>query len=189
MSNKQDREIKELKSCVQDPRTVREFWRSVGQKIAMRPAVRLPVSLTKDGEETLQSLIEGYSYATLADDLRKANDPSCTEPTELELMLQCQMVKARFDTSAATFIRDTIGAKPVDESKVEASVNPYESLSDEELQLLAEHRAALKNSTTALPVAVPFDTLLDMHERGLKEVPKNVDTTNTTTNTIASDNT
>ena len=53
------------------------------------------------------------------------------------------MVKARFDTQAAIFVRDTLGAKPVDESKMDAtlSANQYEQLTDEELELLAAHRA------------------------------------------------
>ena len=63
------------------------------------------------------------------------------------MILQCQIVKARCDTSAATFVRDTLGAKPVDESKIDASVtNPYESLSDEELEALAKMRAAKEDA-------------------------------------------
>lgn len=51
------------------------------------------------------------------------------------------MIRARFDTSAATFVRDTLGAKPVDESKMDMDVhNPYENLSDEELELLDNYR-------------------------------------------------
>ena len=57
------------------------------------------------------------------------------------MILQCQIVKARYDTAAATFVRDTLGAKPVDETKLDASVNnPYEQLSDEELELIAKVR-------------------------------------------------
>ena len=63
------------------------------------------------------------------------------------MMLHCQIVKARYDTAAATFVRDTLGAKPVDESKIDAQVNnPYESLSDEELELIAAARAAKLNA-------------------------------------------
>ena len=51
------------------------------------------------------------------------------------------MIKARTDTSAAVFIRDTLGAKPIDESKIDATVtNPYQELSDEELELIADSR-------------------------------------------------
>ena len=65
------------------------------------------------------------------------------------------MVKARTDTSAAVFIRDTLGAKPVDESKVDAQLsNPYEQLTDEELEMLRAARekkmleAAASENTT-----------------------------------------
>ena len=57
------------------------------------------------------------------------------------MILSCQAVKARYDTSAATFIRDTLGAKPIDETKLDAQVNnPYESLTDEELMMLQTMR-------------------------------------------------
>ena len=57
------------------------------------------------------------------------------------MILACQMIKARTDTAAATFIRDTLGAKPVDESKIEQrNINTYETLTDEELELLQQHR-------------------------------------------------
>ena len=59
------------------------------------------------------------------------------------MIMMCQMLRARYDTSAATFVRDTLGAKPVDESKQELSMsNPFEQLSDEELKLIAKHREA-----------------------------------------------
>ena len=145
--------VKEIRNLVDDPATQREFWRSVGQAIARRPAVRMPTTLDKNGEETINSIIENYSYAKLAKDVSIVTDDKNTEPTELELLLQCQMVRARFDTAAATFIRDTLGAKPVDESKVDATLsNPYEELSDEELALLAEHRA---QEQAAADAAVP----------------------------------
>ena len=68
------------------------------------------------------------------------------------------MVKARTDTSAAVFIRDTLGAKPIDESKVDAQLsNPYEQLTDEELEALQAMRekkaleAANKELSEPLP--------------------------------------
>ena len=61
------------------------------------------------------------------------------------MILHCQMIKARTDTAAATFIRDTLGAKPVDESQIDANVNnPYENLTDEELEMLANFRKTKK---------------------------------------------
>lgn len=140
MSNKQDREDKEIQNLLKDPRYVRQMFQSIGRAIAQRPA-STPICITdKDGNETNNSLIERYTYNSLKKDVDILVRED-KQPTELEMIMACQMVKARTDTSAATFIRDTLGAKPVDESKLQANVtNAYESLSDEELELLASHR-------------------------------------------------
>lgn len=130
---------KEMKSLFADPKFSRQAWRSVGQAILRNPATRAPAQLDKEGEETLQSAIERYSYDKLAQDLKTLGEDD-RAPTELEMILQCQIMRARFDTSAAIFVRDTLGAKPVDESKIDATVNPYEQLSDEELELIAKAR-------------------------------------------------
>ena len=179
MSNKKDRETKELQNCIKDPRFARQFWRSVGVAIANRPAVRTPTTLDKDGNETMQSLIENYSYNKLKQDIERATHDKNVEPTEIEMIMQCQMVRARYDTAAATFIRDTMGAKPVDESKVAATVsNPYEELSDEELALLAAHREeqarAVPAGTDAEDRRVPFDTLVALHT-GEQAAPADTD--------------
>ena len=138
MSN--TRTEKEMISLFKDPKFQRQAWRSVGMAILQNPAQRAPMQTDKNGEETLQSAIERYSYQKLADDIKTLGEEN-RAPTELEMIMQCQIMRARFDTSAAIFVRDTLGAKPVDESKVDAVVsNPYEQLSDEELELLEKHR-------------------------------------------------
>lgn len=140
MSNKNDRERKEVKNLFDDPKFARKAWRAVGNSIANLPAKKLPLQYDKDGNVTFISELEGYSYNALSKDIKKLGKED-REPTELELILYCQMVKARFDTAAAIFVRDTLGAKPVDESKVDQTVyNEFEHLSDEELELLANYR-------------------------------------------------
>ena len=141
---------KEMKSLFSDPKFSRQAWKNVGMAILQNPAMHAPEQLDKEGQLTLQSAIESYSYDKLSRDLKQLGEND-RKPTELEMILQCQIVRARFDTSAAIFVRDTLGAKPVDESKVDASVhNPYEQLSDEELELIAKAREAkaLASSTT-----------------------------------------
>lgn len=140
-SNKQEREWKEMLSVFSDPRTLRTAWRAVGNAILRNPASKPVTRYNKDGDETGDSLIEGYTYNRLKADLAAITGQGDREPTELEMILACQAVKARTDTSAATFVRDTLGAKPVDESKVDQTVNAFEELTDEELELLARHRA------------------------------------------------
>ena len=142
LPNKTERERKEMLTLFANPKTAREAWRNVGAAILQNPAKMRPVTLDKNGEPDLNSLIEAYSYNKLKKDIDTLADKD-REPTELEMIIMCQAVKARTDTQAATFIRDIMGAKPVDESKIDANVsaNQYEQLSDEELELLAAHRA------------------------------------------------
>lgn len=142
MSHKNERERKEMQNVFGDPKFARQAWRSVGMAIANSPAMCTPHIVDKNGDISHDSLIEHYSYDKLARDialLTKGGEDR--PPTEIELIMQCQMVRARYDTSAAIFVRDTLGAKPVDETKNEHTMhNPYEDLTDEELEMLAAHR-------------------------------------------------
>ena len=140
--NKTERERKEMLTLFANPKTAREAWRNVGAAILQNPATMRPATVDKYGEPDLNSLIEQYSYNKLKKDIDTLADKD-REPTELEMIIACQAVKARTDTQAAIFIRDIMGAKPIDESKIDASVsaNQYEQLTDEELELLAAHRA------------------------------------------------
>ena len=134
------RTSKEMQSLLADPKYYRQAWKAVGNAILQNPATRAPEQLDKDGNPTLQSEIERYCWDKLSRDLATLGDEN-RAPTELEMILACQAMRARFDTSAAIFVRDTLGAKPVDETKLDAQVsNPYESLSDEELELIAKER-------------------------------------------------
>ena len=154
MNNKSTRELKEMQNLFADPKFARHAWKSVGAAIALQPATRPTTIVNRDGNETSDSLIENYTYQRLCKDIKSLGKEN-REPTELEMILACQMVKARTDTSAAVFIRDTLGAKPIDESKMDATVsNPYEQLTDEELELIAESRRK-KAIEQATPEAVP----------------------------------
>lgn len=153
MINKTYRELGELKGLFADPRYFRQAWKSVGNAILMNPARKPITRLDKEGNETFDSLVEKYSYEDLARDLKAIQGPD-REPTELEMILACQAVKARTDTSAAIFMRDTLGAKPVDESKVDQTVNAYDTLSDEELELIAELRKKHAEEANAAETAM-----------------------------------
>lgn len=140
MSNKEERERKEIDNLLKDPKMYRKVWQSIGRLIAQRPATVLPTIVDKDGNETLPSMLSNYGYKSLKHDITSLTRDD-GEPTELEMILACQMIKARTDTQAATFIRDTLGAKPVDESKAEVLTgNMFEQLSDDELEALAAYR-------------------------------------------------
>lgn len=153
LPNKNIREMKEMQNLFADPKFSRQAWKAVGLSIAMQPATKPAIIVDKDGNETTNSKIEQYSYNKLQQDIKQLGKEN-REPTELEMILACQMVKARTDTAAATFIRDTLGAKPVDESKIDAQLsNPYEQLTDEELEMLQREREkkALEAAKEQLP--------------------------------------
>ena len=140
----ESRKSKEARSLFEDPRFSRQAWKSVGRAILERPAIQPIATVDKEGNETLNSQIERYTYNSLANDIAILQHED-RKPTELEMILGCQIMKARTDTSAAIFVRDTLGAKPVDESKMDHTLhNDFEQLSDEELELLAAHREKKK---------------------------------------------
>lgn len=149
MSNKKDRENKEMMNLFADPKYAREAWKSVGNAILHNPAIKPIERFDNNGDKTYQSLVEEYTYNKLAENLHSIQNEKDREPTELEMIFACQAAKARWDTTAATFVRDTVGGKPIDESKVSADItNPYEKLTDEELELLDKYRKESKGQLT-----------------------------------------
>lgn len=162
--NKKTRSFQETKSLFADPKTSRQAWQAIGRAILMRPATRPIVDqrFDKDGTpyDTTDYTVERYSYENLAKDIEEL-EQDIREPTELEMIFRCQAIHARHNPASATFIRDSVGLKPVDESKVEQTVhNPYETLSDEELELLAAARAARAARTSgqpSQPLVAPHD--------------------------------
>ena len=159
MSNEIERVNKEMKNLFEDPKFARKAWKSIGNAILNSPCIKPIENLDKDGNPTLGSEIEKHSYQKLAADIKALGENR--EPTELEMIMHCQMIKARYDTNAATFVRDTLGAKPIDETKVEAQLsNPYESLTDEELELIAKHREEAK-AVDVPPIQIEDNIIID----------------------------
>lgn len=151
MSNKEEREYKEGKNLFGDPKFARDAWRSVGLAILQSPCSPKTSALDKEGNLTLDSQVEDYGYASLSRDIAKLGKED-REPTELEMIMRCQAIHARHNPASATFIRDTVGAKPVDESKSEVTnINPYDELTDDELEALAAYRSSKSRAQSATP--------------------------------------
>lgn len=154
-SNRWERERKEFESHFGDPRYCRQAWQSIGQMILARPASKPIPQLDKNGEETYDSLVESYSYRQLQEDYHALQSPLDERqaqdytPTNLEMILMCQAVRARSSVQSATFVRDTVGAKPVDESKQQVTVDDYSTLTDEELALLVQYRQQQQTTNDA----------------------------------------
>ena len=160
MSNVQERQRKEMQNLFNDPRFSRKAWQAVGMALLQRPAIVAPAMYDKEGNETRDSLIERYSYDKLAADIDAIGGGY--KPTELEMILRCQMMHARHNPASAQFIRDTLGAKPIDESKSDVTVhNQYETLSDEELELLAARRKAQATETESFEPSASLPHIVD----------------------------
>lgn len=145
------RERKELENLFADPKYARRAWKAIGQAILLSPAVRPLDAPPDDPRMWRDATIEKLCFDSLSEDLHSLGTAG-REVTELEMILHCQAMRARFDTSAAVFIRDTVGARPIDESKLDATIaNPYESLSDEDLEALAASRAQRGQTTADTP--------------------------------------
>ena len=149
-----------MQNLFNDPRFSRKAWQAVGMALLQRPAIVAPAMYDKEGNETRDSLIERYSYDKLAADIDAIGGGY--KPTELEMILRCQMMHARHNPASAQFIRDTLGAKPIDESKSDVTVhNQYETLSDEELELLAARRKAQATETESFEPSASLPHIVD----------------------------
>lgn len=128
-----ERELMELKNQFFNPKFAKDVWRGEMQRMAATFAIEPEPQYDKDGNQTYESKVEKKCY----DDIMKQYG----FVPEFLLVIRCQAVLGRSSTPAATFIRDSIGLKPIDESKIDHKMlNPYEDLSDEELELLRLHR-------------------------------------------------
>ncbi len=157
VSNKSYRELLESKNVFADPAYCREAWKSVGQAILLSPAIRCIGDI-----DTREGAIESYTYEKLCRELKDIG----RKPTELEMIFHCQAARARFDTSAAVFVRDTVGAKPIDESKVTVGRSQYEEMSDDELEALLRYRQSRDGGKVYEAEGTPTDstaTTADTH--------------------------
>ena len=183
VSNKSYRELLETRNVFADPAYCREAWKSVGTAILLSPAIGCIGDIdTKDGA------IEAYTYDKLCRELKEIDGKDKgRQPTELEMIFHCQAARARFDTSAAVFVRDTVGAKPIDESKVTVGRSQYEEMSDDELEALLRYRQQRDGGKTY--TVEPTDHTADPEPNGssIADAPTATiaDPESTTTVTIA----
>lgn len=151
VSNKSYRELLETRNVFADPAYCREAWKSVGTAILLSPAIGCIGDI-----DTREGAIERYTYDKLCRELKEIDGKGKgRQPTELEMIFHCQAAKARFDTSAAVFVRDTVGAKPIDESKVTVGRSQYEEMSDDELEALLRYRQSKTYEAESVPTEEP----------------------------------
>lgn len=146
LTNKQIREQREFETLFRNPKHARAMWsQNVIDRYA-KPAIE-PISIVdKDGNLTPTSQIEIAIWKHL-----KKEIGSDRLPSEGEMMEACQQYYSRHNSASYVARRDSMGAKPIDESKQSVSMNnPLEQFSDEELEIMQkalEEHANADNGT------------------------------------------
>ena len=101
------------------------------------------VILDKDGNLLPSSQVEIAIWQHLLEELKSQGLSRL--PTEGEMMEACQQYYSRHNASSYIARRDSMGAKPIDETKQKISVaNPLEEYSDEELEVMQKALIAHK---------------------------------------------
>ena len=145
LTNKQIREQREFETLFKNPKHARAMWAQTVIDRYAKPALEPIIIVDKDGNMTQQSQIERAVWNHLCAEIKASGQDRL--PTEGEMMEACQQYYSRHNASSYVARRDSMGAKPIDETKQQVSVNnPLEELSDEELlvmqKALEQHRQA-----------------------------------------------
>ena len=135
--NEQERVLMEQMSMYADPKYSRKAAQvttlsSLYAPMSTKPKPLFNTIRTRDGEyeeETKESILASQAWDELVARLGR-------NPTKWELINETRSLAAVYDTQSATYIRDTAGFKPIDESKSEQNikVSPLKEYSEEELE-------------------------------------------------------
>lgn len=140
--NKKDREEREYKSLFTDTRYAKKNMKKLMAKSLESDAANLPNIIDKNGIQTVHSIIYENAYNNVQARLKK--EGLDRKPMKAEVMIESNVIRASFDASSFNQVMDRTVGKVKDEIMLNS--NQFESLSDEELMLLAQHRKEDKGS-------------------------------------------
>ena len=143
---KQLREQREFQTLFKNPKHARSMWALNVIDRYTKTAFEPILVEDKDGNLSPQSQIENAIWKHLKNELEEQGLDRL--PTEGEMMEGCQAYYARHNAASYTARRDSMGAKPIDESKQSHEINnPFSKYTDEELlvmeKALEEHKKCL----------------------------------------------
>lgn len=136
MTNRQIGEQREFEALFANPKSARAQWQlEVSKRYAKAAMPPIPV-YDKDGNLTKESVVEQAVWNHIIEEHKLAGINRL--PSEGEMMEACQQYYARHNAASYVARRDSMGAKPIDETKQNLNVtnNPLEELSDEELTVV-----------------------------------------------------
>lgn len=135
LTKKQLREQREFQTAFKDPKHARAMWSKNVADRYCKPAFKPVLLEDKDGNLLPQSQIEFAVWDQLNNEIEAQGLSRL--PTEGEMMEGCQAYYSRHNAASYVARRDSMGAKPIDETKQQHVVNdPLEGLTDEELIIM-----------------------------------------------------
>lgn len=141
LTTKQIREQREFETLFKNPKHARSMWAQNIFDRYSRPAFEPIEVCDKDGNPSPQYQVELAIWRCLRKELEQQG--SSRSPSEGEMMEACQAYYARHNAASYTARRDSVGAKPIDETKNTHELNnPFEGMTDEELEIMSQ---ALQN--------------------------------------------
>lgn len=141
---KSEREEREYKSLFTDERYAKKAWKEFIGSSLQSKGQALPTQFNKDGNPTLESDIDHMAYENVKARLKEEGKDR--EPMQAELIVEAAVVRARFQDTTLNILLDRTAGKVKDE--VTVNTNPYEDLSDDELEALAKYREEKKAEET-----------------------------------------
>ena len=133
---KDERETREYKSLFTDERFAKKAWKELIGKSLNGSAKALVLVDPKTGEKTFQSQLEEMAYNNVK--ARLTAEGLDREPQQAELIVECNILRARQTDSTFNILLDRTAGKVKDEINVNA--NNFEELSDEEIEALVAFR-------------------------------------------------
>lgn len=137
---KAERELSEYKSLYTDKRYAEKAFKSIINDSLQASAGTLPIMYDKQGNELPQSTLDRQAYQNVKQ--RLLAQGLDREPQQAEMMIENAILRSRFDNSTFNTMLERTMGKVKDELVV--SANEYETMTDEELEMLAAHREQQK---------------------------------------------
>lgn len=140
---KKEREEREYKSLFTDERYAKRAWKTFIGEALESDAASLPAFLDSKGNVAPQSAI--YDAALLSVKRRLEAKGISRAPMKAEVLVEANIIRGAFDNNVFNTILDRTAGKVKEEISVTSGT--YEELTDDELQLLIQHREAKKLTT------------------------------------------
>lgn len=134
---KAEREEREYKSLFTDERYAKKAWRAFFGRALESDAAVLPEILGANGEVSPQSIIYNTAYQNVR--TRLEADGLTRKPMKAEILVEASIIRAAFDNSTLNTVLDRTAGKVKEEITI--GTGQYEEMSDEELEVIALHRA------------------------------------------------